>query len=144
MLTLPDGQKWIVDGKELTRKICAARPDRVLAEPPEVTPEEFIARLLRSAYKKWPNRGFRLVPMYARTDKYGSYWELSVDNPYHAIFKGVSAASLVTPFFGAYEMPWGPIHVLYAAEDDRTGSKRTAVKTFESWDEFNEFVTFKA
>lgn len=107
MITLPNGDKWIVDSREW-RSMGITYEESLKADLPATTYMEFVEkfceeRCLPEKLVSYPN-GKRL-------------WVYDLD-VFKEVFSAICIEKTVAPWCEVYKMPWGHITVKYLEWDD--------------------------
>lgn len=132
MITLPNGDKWIIDDRELEG--VPTEQWRV-GNLPATTIEDFLKELLDES----EDHPFRLPRKL--TPSMGGYWDANF-NPYHEVLGGIAINIVKTDFFSAYEMADGKVYVAYMDMDCYDAV--TKVKIYPSRKEYADDVNFES
>jgi hypothetical protein len=122
MITLSNGDRWIIDDKEIEG---ISYEDAQAAKIPATDIREFVNRLVKGDWylaRKW-------VP------EMGGFWDANF-KANDEVLDSVSTAKVHTPFFQAYEMPWDEVLVVGRDSD---GFKITV---YENRAAFQKVVSF--
>ncbi len=119
MLTLPNGDKWILDDSELP-----ATDLLHLDLPAEVSAKEFVQQLVERWGEIYPRKG-------TKEFHDGLYWDCNF-NVCDEVLGTICTNYLKNIFFKVYEMPWKEILVVYAAADEGGYEVTTKIASFAS------------
>ena len=135
MITLKNGDKWIIDDRELeaAEKAGISYEKACEGNLPETSVDDFVRELLDDRSSCFPRK---------LTDWEGGYWDCNFD-PYKEVLGSLAAHTLTTDFFTAYEMPSGEVLVVYKGADSGGYDVTTKVATFASREEYMKAVSFK-
>ncbi len=131
MITLPNGDKWIIDDEELENH---SREDLQEGNLPETPINEFLNNLLH------PKEEDCFLPRKLTTE-FGGYWDCNFD-AIREILSQLAKNKVTTEFLIAYEMPNNEIHVVYRCADSGGYDVTTEVKTFKNREEYHQAVSF--
>lgn len=136
MITLPNGDKWIIDYREIDAAKAAGitHEEQAKGNIPETTMEDFLDELLhRDDHSCFlPHK---LVVCGAT-----SHWFARGD-PCNEVLAAIAVKSIKNAFSNVHEMPSGEVHVIYDGADLGGYDVETKVVSFASRDEYMKAVS---
>jgi hypothetical protein len=127
MITLPNGDKWIIDDSEW-QNAGIAHAQAILGNIPATTYDDFLAKLLSDD----------VLPR-KLTDWHGGYWDCNFD-AYREVLGALANRRASTDAFDAYEYG-GKVYVVYTEAD--VGDSITCVQVFDSVSEYDAAVNLR-
>jgi hypothetical protein len=132
MITLSNGDKWIIDESEVDGDSKGNMPKTCeeVCNLPETPIREFIEKLISDEY---------YVPR-KLTSEFGGYWNCNFDS-LKEILSDVAVKILQNDFSKVYEMPWMEVLVVYKCADSGGYDVTTKVARFANREEYMKAVT---
>lgn len=128
MITLPNGDKWIIDDSELKNTVNDIVPETKI--------EDFLKQLL------YPEEEDCFIPR-KYINENGGCWDANF-NAHKEILEALAVNIIHVNFFDAYEMPSGEIHVVYQHSAAHDGyDVEIGVISYPNKIEYNKAVCFK-
>ena len=127
MITLSNGDKWIIDDSEWQD---AKIPDEeaIKGNIPETSLQEFIEAVANGS----------CLPCKLTYDEFPEgHWDCNYD-VFEEAFADIAVAQILNPWSKAYRMPWGHIYVVFSAVDSGGYDARTVVEKFESAEKYRK------
>lgn len=121
MITLPNGDKWIIDDREYKGVSNRKRRNGQL---PETSIRDFIEELIDPQNHCLPRK---------LTKDFGGYWDCNFA-PYSEILGAIAIKKIKNAFSEVYEMPWGDILV-------NCLDAYSAIARFSNREEYTKAVT---
>ena len=128
MITLPDGNKWVLGSHEW-EKSDISYEDATLAKLPETTVEVFIDAIVLASTNN------ALCMPRKLTTEFGGYWDANFS--VIEVFDAVCVKTFQTPWSTVYFMPWGKIYVLYTITND-CNEAECGFSVYNSEEEFTQ------
>lgn len=126
MIILPNGDKWIIDDRELNG---LSDEDISNGKIPITSIENFINDLVK---------GDCLPRKLVNEEGWGNCWDCNFD-PYKEVLEGFAVRSVTTEFMTAYDLVNGKVAVVYITSNGSTSSKK--IKLYENSEEYMRAVS---
>ncbi len=131
MITLSNGDRWIVDDSEWI-DLDIPYGDACACRIPETTIKEFVEKIEESLNnddvylpRKW-------------TAEYGGYWDCNLD--IEEVFKDVAVRTIPNKWSTVFIMPWGAVYVVYTTTDSGGYDACAGIVSFTDLGEYKKAV----
>jgi len=131
MITLSNGDRWIIDDKEW-EDANIPYEEAIKGNIPETSAREFIEELFN-------NQDDLLLPR-KLTDWEGGYWDCNFF--VGAVLDDVAVRKVANSWSSVYEMPWGHVYIMYDQADSGGYDVEMGFEKFENVDEYMKKVSF--
>ena len=138
MITLPNGDKWILDDKEW-ESLNIPYEDVIACKIPEMSYETFIDRLTQSVLDK-DSEDLNIIPRKHSIFLGGGFWDANFD-AFEEVFPAIAVRKRSYPWCSVYAMPWGKTYVVYTQMDKESGEAITAVTVYANLDDYRVLVS---
>ena len=134
MITLPNGNKWIIDDLEIKDLNYA---EACKGNVPETEIKNFVERLCKAfRHDDKDGKSECLLPR-KLTEKFDGYWDCNFD-VFKEVLGSIAKSVKSNPWSVVYEMPWDSIVVVFEQADCGGYDAETAVKVYSDyWEYFN-------
>ena len=127
MITLKNGDKWILDDLEIKGLDYA---EACKGNVPSTEVKDFIEKLCKNC--RHDNNKSELMLPRKLTKEFDGYWDCNF-NPFDEVFGSVAKSVKYNPWSTVYEMPWGDVIVVFTQPDCGGYDVETVVKVYSDY-----------
>ena len=131
MITLSNGDKWVIDDKEW-KDANIPYEEAIKGNIPETSVREFVEEL-------FDNQDDLILPRKLTIDAGAGYWNANFS--ISEVLDDVSVRKIENDWSSVYEMPWGHVYIVYEQSDGGGYDVEIGLKRFESAEEYTKEVS---
>lgn len=140
MITLSNGDKWVIDGSEWKDQGIPYE-EACKGNIPETDVRDFVSRLCsyHNCEDEEYNDDFILPRKLTVRDSGKGYWDCNF-NVFEEVLEHIAIASRSNPWSKIYKMEWGEVVVVFQRADSGGYDTEVVVKVYEGYEDYYEDV----